>query len=77
MVLVPERSYGVFFGGDCYIVLYTYQQNGKDKYIIYFWQVPVYIQAEHTRNLLVLYSLILQLRFRIVGSLLKLVDNYK
>lgn len=38
MVLVPERSHGVFFGGDCYVILYTYQQIGKDKYIIYFWQ---------------------------------------
>lgn len=38
LVEVPERAFGVFFGGDCYIILYTYLQNRKDKYIIYYWQ---------------------------------------
>lgn len=30
-------SYGEFHGGDSYILLYTYQKNRRDEYIIYFW----------------------------------------
>uniref|UniRef100_A0A4W3H2F4 Gelsolin-like domain-containing protein n=1 Tax=Callorhinchus milii TaxID=7868 RepID=A0A4W3H2F4_CALMI len=31
--------YGHFYGGDCYLVLYTYMKGHKPAYIIYFWQV--------------------------------------
>lgn len=34
---VPPEMYGQFYGGDSYIVLYTYLVNGKENYIIYFW----------------------------------------
>ena len=34
---VPAEMYGQFYGGDSYIVLYTYLVNGKENYIIYFW----------------------------------------
>lgn len=34
---VPSEMYGQFYGGDSYIVLYTYLVNGKENYIIYFW----------------------------------------
>ncbi|ESO84882.1 hypothetical protein LOTGIDRAFT_221805 [Lottia gigantea] len=37
-VAVPEDTYGVFYSGDCYILLYTYQKSNRDHYIIYFWQ---------------------------------------
>lgn len=37
-VPVPEEKHGQFYGGDCYILLYTYQVNKRDEYIIYFWQ---------------------------------------
>ena len=37
-----ERAlYGQFFGGDSYVILYTYLVNGKECYIIYFWQGQV------------------------------------
>lgn len=39
MVAVDESMYGQFFGGDSYVILYTYLKNGKENYIIYFWQV--------------------------------------
>ena len=29
--------YGQFYGGDSYVVLYTYQKNKKTEHIIYFW----------------------------------------
>uniref|UniRef100_A0A672H1L5 Villin-like n=1 Tax=Salarias fasciatus TaxID=181472 RepID=A0A672H1L5_SALFA len=36
---VNPRSYGQFYGGDCYLVLYTYQRAGQQRYILYMWQV--------------------------------------
>ncbi|KAM8881902.1 villin-1 isoform 2-T2 [Synchiropus picturatus] len=35
---VKPRTYGQFYGGDCYLVLYTYQKAGQPQYIIYMWQ---------------------------------------
>lgn len=35
---VPEKAHGIMFGGDCYVILYTYLDKGKEKYIIYYWQ---------------------------------------
>jgi len=37
-VAVDKSLYGQFFGGDSYVLLYTYQKAGKEEYIIYFWQ---------------------------------------
>lgn len=36
---VPEEHFGLFFSGDCYLILYTYNCNGKEKHILYFWLV--------------------------------------
>ena len=35
---VPKEQYGHFYGGDSYIILYTYFKNDKKMFIIYFWQ---------------------------------------
>uniref|UniRef100_A0A8C0G469 Villin like n=1 Tax=Chelonoidis abingdonii TaxID=106734 RepID=A0A8C0G469_CHEAB len=35
---VDPRTYGQFYGGDCYLVLYTYLISGRTHYIIYMWQ---------------------------------------
>ncbi|KAK1790717.1 hypothetical protein P4O66_014571, partial [Electrophorus voltai] len=37
-VLVEPASYGQFYGGDCYIILYTYKQGSRKQHIIYTWQ---------------------------------------
>ncbi|XP_048414224.1 advillin isoform X2 [Stegostoma tigrinum] len=37
-VPVDPKTYGQFYGGDCYLVLYTYMKNNKPAYIIYMWQ---------------------------------------
>ncbi|KAF3691314.1 Gelsolin Actin-depolymerizing factor [Channa argus] len=37
-VPVDPSTYGQFFGGDCYLVLYSYKAGGKEKHIIYTWQ---------------------------------------
>jgi hypothetical protein len=37
-VAVPEDMYGQFYGGDSYIILYTYLKGSSEEYIIYFWQ---------------------------------------
>ena len=41
--MVPQEQglYGQFFGGDSYVILYTYLINSKEKYIIYFWHGQV------------------------------------
>lgn len=38
---VPPKSHGVFYSGDCYVILYTYLKNNREKHIIYFWLVSV------------------------------------
>jgi hypothetical protein len=38
MAPVDPKMYGQFFGGDSYVILYTYVVNRKENYIIYFWQ---------------------------------------
>jgi len=35
---VERTTYGQFYGGDCYLVLYTYLNNGRQQRIIYYWQ---------------------------------------
>ena len=37
-VPLAENSYGQFFSGDSYIVLYKYRNGSKESYILYFWQ---------------------------------------
>ncbi|XP_028284351.1 scinderin like b [Parambassis ranga] len=37
-VPVDPSSYGQFFGGDCYLILYSYKQGGREQHIIYTWQ---------------------------------------
>ncbi|KAM9308869.1 villin-like protein [Gastrophryne carolinensis] len=34
---VDPKTYGQFYGGDCYLVLYTYIKNGKPNYLLYMW----------------------------------------
>lgn len=37
-VAVDQSKYGQFFGGDCYLILYSYDTDGREKHIIYMWQ---------------------------------------
>lgn len=38
LVPVDPKTYGYFYGGDCYLVLYTYLVNSKQCYLLYMWQ---------------------------------------
>ncbi|XP_058529638.1 advillin isoform X3 [Ochotona princeps] len=38
LVPVDHSQYGFFYGGDCYLVLYTYEVNRKPHHILYIWQ---------------------------------------
>ena len=38
LVPVEEGQRGKFYGGDCYIVFYTYMVGDFPNYIIYIWQ---------------------------------------
>uniref|UniRef100_UPI00358FAFE8 villin-1-like isoform X1 n=2 Tax=Myxine glutinosa TaxID=7769 RepID=UPI00358FAFE8 len=35
---VEKRHFGQFYGGDCYLILYTYIRNNKPSYVLYIWQ---------------------------------------
>ena len=34
LISVPEEDHGVFFSGDCYVILYAYDDGKKDNYLI-------------------------------------------
>ncbi|KAG8014034.1 Gelsolin [Nibea albiflora] len=36
-VPVDPSSYGQFYGGDCYLILYSYRVGGREQHIIYTW----------------------------------------
>ncbi|KAM6946489.1 advillin [Lycodopsis pacificus] len=38
LVPVDPECYGYFYGGDCYLILYTYLVNNKKYYLLYIWQ---------------------------------------
>ncbi|KAK1151281.1 advillin-like [Acipenser oxyrinchus oxyrinchus] len=38
LVPVEPEWHGFFYGGDCYLVLYTYEVNCKKHYLLYIWQ---------------------------------------
>lgn len=40
---VERKWLGHFYGGDCYLILYKYEVNNKLYYILYMWQVCVYV----------------------------------
>ncbi|XP_067846040.1 scinderin-like [Heptranchias perlo] len=35
---VDPSSYGQFYGGDCYIILYSYKSGERQQHLIYTWQ---------------------------------------
>ncbi|KAI5109285.1 scinderin like a [Silurus meridionalis] len=37
-VPVDPSTYGQFYGGDCYLILYSYKHGGREQHIIYTWQ---------------------------------------
>ncbi|XP_017286266.1 scinderin like b [Kryptolebias marmoratus] len=37
-VPVDPANYGHFYGGDCYLILYSYGHGGREQHIIYTWQ---------------------------------------
>lgn len=57
MVAVPEEAYGFFFGGDSYVILYTFEKNDKNNYIIYFWQVKPCKSIDNSSYLSVILNL--------------------
>ncbi|CAG0925115.1 unnamed protein product, partial [Notodromas monacha] len=38
MVPLEAEKQGLFFGGDSYVLKYTYEKDGRQHYIVYFWQ---------------------------------------
>uniref|UniRef100_A0A8C8IGU8 HP domain-containing protein n=1 Tax=Oncorhynchus tshawytscha TaxID=74940 RepID=A0A8C8IGU8_ONCTS len=38
LVAVESQWHGFFYGGDCYLVLYTYEVHNKLNYLLYMWQ---------------------------------------
>ena len=48
LVPLDEEVYGKFFGGDSYVIKYTFENNGRPGYVIYFWQVPNHLDTVET-----------------------------
>ena len=42
LVQVPDEDHGKFYSGDCYVVLYAYNNGGQDRFIVYFWLVSIF-----------------------------------
>lgn len=38
LVEVDPSTYGQLYGGDCYLMLYTYMRSNQPQYILYMWQ---------------------------------------
>ncbi|PAA82592.1 hypothetical protein BOX15_Mlig008406g3, partial [Macrostomum lignano] len=38
LVPLDKSQHGQFYGGDSYVILYTYKVNGREQYIVYYWQ---------------------------------------
>ncbi|GBG74077.1 hypothetical protein CBR_g17788 [Chara braunii] len=36
-VKVPSEDHGKFYSGDCYLVLFTYNKDRRDEYLLFFW----------------------------------------
>ncbi|XP_067824462.1 advillin [Heptranchias perlo] len=49
-VPVDPKTYGQFYGGDCYLVLYTYTKTNRPAYILYMWQGLHASQGEITAS---------------------------
>ncbi len=39
LVPLDESAYGFFFGGDSYVIKYSYEKENGTGYVIYYWQV--------------------------------------
>ena len=50
LVPIPAEQRGKFYGGDCYIVFYTYMVGQIPNYIIYIWQGRHAAQDEITAS---------------------------
>ena len=37
LVSIAEEDHGIFYSGDCYVILYAYHDGRTDRYIIYYW----------------------------------------
>ena len=48
--VVEKRYQDQLFGGDSYVILYTYLAGGKENYIIYFWLVCNCCYCSHHVN---------------------------
>lgn len=53
-VPVDPSLYGHFYGGDCYLILYSYRLSGREQPIIYTWwvktkrELPAAVEHVHT-----------------------------
>ncbi len=59
LVPIDSKTYGIFFGGDSYVIKYTYNIGSKVGYIIYFWQasdLKVLIMKTYTSNQIDLFN---------------------
>lgn len=46
LVPVDPEWFGYFYGGDCYLILYTYLVHSRKCYLLYIWQVSHYLESQ-------------------------------
>lgn len=46
-VPMEPSTYGQFFGGDCYLILYSYRMGSREQHIIYTWSVLILTNRGH------------------------------
>lgn len=52
LVPVDADAHGMFFAGDSYVIKYSYESNGRQGFIVYFWQGVSSSQDEKTASAL-------------------------
>ncbi|KAI1891079.1 hypothetical protein AGOR_G00160210 [Albula goreensis] len=38
LAAIDPKEHGYFYGGDCYLILYSYEVNRRQNYLLYMWQ---------------------------------------
>lgn len=58
--------YGHFYGGDCYLILYSYRLGGREQHIIYTW----WVERKTNTNMHCMYGVVCEVFVRALTHIL-------